>query len=517
MKRVKNCNGYVIYEAKSQRDVDNYNCQIGNFNIYTSTGIRDFGLTNSYPEYQDIDSLAEAIAICSGSMFAVADALADELSMSTAQDMDLVLEIERRLESGEALDTIRRCYDSETGVLYSSISEAIDDGFDPYANDDEFGPYEDLNMGSEPDEVDLLCKAMTAAGYNYAPVESYIGWLVFRSDYGDPLHFITWQAVREWLEGVVFDDPEVSDAVERILHPEHFSGRTWLDSVVDQYIADCRAEDEDLCDGDLEDVFEAAILDAEANKNNWRVSDRLTDDLRDELTEGVGCYDTIEEIEYVGMWGLASLELGYGCIEVNVTRPEGDTICAEYFVCLQEADGEWFSHGYIDRLVTIDWSAPDWEDRLHYEMYDELLRYASYKDWDLTTPFVDEEPPASGLYAAEQCPVEEEPEPEEEPKPERRSHASYAVLQDPDDGQYYTISAPSTEGFDTQARRDDWLLCTVAKHHAFNDCGGYDVLEVVVDGRRVEYVGWQPGMLYEFADCETGEIVWSASFPEWDH
>jgi hypothetical protein len=35
-------------------------------------------------------------------------------------------------------------------------------------------------------------------------------------------------------------------------------------------------------------------------------------------------------------------------------------------------------------------------------------------------------------------------------------------------------------------------------------------------GKELHYVGWQPGMLYEFAD-KKGNIIWSASFPEWDH
>jgi len=383
MKRIKSVNGYTIYEATTQRDADNYNCSIGNYNIYLSTDIRDFGLRNSYPEYEDIDSLAVALAMCSASHYGVAVALADELSDSTVQDMDLTLEIERRLESGEALETIRRCYDRENGILYTSISDAIDHGYDPYSTD--FDPYEDHpavgydedgrphivedecewddddldgdledvleaamadgDLDPYPDDYDyeeteLLCRAMIAAGYGFMGTDRQGELLRFADGNLQNFYFTDWPEVREWLEGVVFDDPDVGDAVERILHPERFS-------------------------------------------------------------------------------------------------------------------------------------------------------------------------------TTEQCPVD--PEPEEEPKQERRSHASYAVLQDPDDGQYYTISAPSTEGFDTQARRDDWLLCAVAKHHAFNDCGGYDVVEVVVDGRRVEYVGWQPGMLFEFVDCETDEIVWSASFPEWDH
>ena len=142
MKRIKSVNGYTIYQATTQRDADNYSCEIGHYNIYISQDIRDFGLTNSYPEYDNIDTLVEALNICLASQFAIACALADELSDSTIQDMDLCLELERRLDAGDAINTIRQCYDRENGILYESISDAIDHGFDPYA-DDEFDPYED--------------------------------------------------------------------------------------------------------------------------------------------------------------------------------------------------------------------------------------------------------------------------------------------------------------------------------------------------------------------------------------
>lgn len=279
MKRIKSVNGYTIYQATTQRDADNYGCDIGSYNIYLSSDIRDFGLTNSYPEYDNLDSLAYALVVCNSSRYAVAAALADELSQSTAQDMDLTLAIEQRLDAGEAVSYVRDCYDPETGILHAEPAE------NPYYLD---------------------------------------------------------------------------------------SDHTWLDDVVEQYVADCHADDDDELADD--DVDPDAVIDA-----------------------------------------LAAGEL------------------------------------------------------------------------------------------------------DDAPKQEPRSHASYAVLRDPDDDQYYTIAAPCTEGLDTQERRDDWLLATVAKHIAFSDCGGYDVIEVVVDGRRVEYVGWQPGMLYEFADCETGEIIWSVHFPEWDH
>ena len=34
-----------------------------------------------------------------------------------------------------------------------------------------------------------------------------------------------WAEAKEWLEGVVFDDPTVSDRVEKLLHPERFEGQ----------------------------------------------------------------------------------------------------------------------------------------------------------------------------------------------------------------------------------------------------------------------------------------------------
>ena len=69
-----------------------------------------------------------------------------------------------------------------------------------------------------------LIAAMATAGYDYDDMESY----------GDNLHFYGefssswwegWQEVEEWLNGVVFDDPATSDAVEIILHPERFGGK----------------------------------------------------------------------------------------------------------------------------------------------------------------------------------------------------------------------------------------------------------------------------------------------------
>ena len=107
MKRIKTVNGYAIYQAVSERDAENYSCAVGSYNLYLATDVRDYGLANSSPEYEDIDSLANALELANGSNHAIAEALAEELGGSTCIDMDLVLEIERRLDAGEDQEAIR--------------------------------------------------------------------------------------------------------------------------------------------------------------------------------------------------------------------------------------------------------------------------------------------------------------------------------------------------------------------------------------------------------------------------
>ena len=40
---------------------------------------------------------------------------------------------------------------------------------------------------------------------------------------------------------------------------------------------------------------------------------------------------------------------------------------------------------------------------------------------------------------------------------------------------------------------------------------------IVYHGREVEYVGWQPNMVYEFVYKETSDVAWTGSFPNWCH
>ena len=66
---------------------------------------------------------------------------------------------------------------------------------------------------------------------------------------------------------------------------------------------------------------------------------------------------------------------------------------------------------------------------------------------------------------------------------------------------------------------DVGALCYKASQmYAWSDCDDtYSIVEIMCDGRELEYVGWQPGMLFEYRDVESGEIVASAEHWEWNH
>ena len=62
---------------------------------------------------------------------------------------------------------------------------------------------------------DRCSEAMKAAGYEQ--VECYYCILFAHEDGITRMEFDTWYDVEQWINGVVFDDPDVSDAVEKIM------------------------------------------------------------------------------------------------------------------------------------------------------------------------------------------------------------------------------------------------------------------------------------------------------------
>ena len=77
-------------------------------------------------------------------------------------------------------------------------------------------------LHDHPAEKDQLVAAMEAAGYVPDNLVSTEDNLRFYGAYGNLLTMGGWHECEEWLNGVVFDDPQVSDRVEIILHPERF-------------------------------------------------------------------------------------------------------------------------------------------------------------------------------------------------------------------------------------------------------------------------------------------------------
>ena len=62
------------------------------------------------------------------------------------------------------------------------------------------------------------------------------------------------------------------------------------------------------------------------------------------------------------------------------------------------------------------------------------------------------------------------------------------------------------------------LYYKASQFYAWADCDDtYRIDEIMCDGHELEYVGWQPCMLFEFKDLVTGEIVCSANHMQWEH
>lgn len=80
-------------------------------------------------------------------------------------------------------------------------------------------------MHDTPADKDSLIAAMEAAGYTYDGLESTKDSLRFFGEHGQLLTLGGWHECEEWLNGVVFDDPQVMNRVELILHPERFPER----------------------------------------------------------------------------------------------------------------------------------------------------------------------------------------------------------------------------------------------------------------------------------------------------
>ena len=84
---------------------------------------------------------------------------------------------------------------------------------------------------------------------------------------------------------------------------------------------------------------------------------------------------------------------------------------------------------------------------------------------------------------------------------------------------YYTYNCPDVdeEIYTSEHTTLDALLTEVSRSICFSDCVKIHVLDIVADGRKLSFTGWQPDMEFAYKDITTGEIVWAECFPEWEH
>lgn len=62
----------------------------------------------------------------------------------------------------------------------------------------------------------------------------------------------------------------------------------------------------------------------------------------------------------------------------------------------------------------------------------------------------------------------------------------------------------------------DKFFYEVSRRIAFDDCTEETVRKIYYKGKEVFYVGWQPGMRFEYQDL-VGNTIWVGDFPNWDH
>lgn len=131
MKRIKNTNGYAIYQAGA-RDVAKYGFEDGSFYVYFASDVRDFGLTNSTPEFEGCGSLEEAEANCTGN-FARAKEIVE--GRTTAASTEEILEVEALLDAGADPDDLDELDTQEAvaDVLGRHFPDASPDSIDELA------------------------------------------------------------------------------------------------------------------------------------------------------------------------------------------------------------------------------------------------------------------------------------------------------------------------------------------------------------------------------------------------
>lgn len=173
MKRIKGINGYTIFQA-GPRDASKNGFEPGRFYVYFSGDVRDYGLLNSTPEFEDCGSIEEAEAHCTGN-FAIAKEIVE--AQTTAAGMDEILEIETLLNDGadpnEVAEKLERIEEArqlahDLGLPFSSRS--YEDELDPYVYDGSMSS-DDYELMTQRRQAHQELEGMVAAHWPDMPPE----------------------------------------------------------------------------------------------------------------------------------------------------------------------------------------------------------------------------------------------------------------------------------------------------------------------------------------------------------
>jgi hypothetical protein len=109
----------------------------------------------------------------------------------------------------------------EDFALRSSLQEPVLQGGNISEDELQEDIYRLTDLRTE--RMERMVEAMREGGYEYDEIDSDSDRFAFNGEYGARMDFASIPEAEQWLDGVVFDNPEVGERVERIMHPERYN------------------------------------------------------------------------------------------------------------------------------------------------------------------------------------------------------------------------------------------------------------------------------------------------------
>lgn len=116
-------NGFTIYQYTKRDERDGH--KIGEYCVYYSADVREFGTAYSTPEFEDLGTLAEALENIDGNYNGAAYSILSE--QTTCVDFSDVEELAARLENGGKISEAERDAADAAGVIVPEDVDTVED------------------------------------------------------------------------------------------------------------------------------------------------------------------------------------------------------------------------------------------------------------------------------------------------------------------------------------------------------------------------------------------------------